>query len=80
MLLKVDAGDVRSNADIALRALRSRTGRVRSAEMGRVGLEMGAGISVPIGVDYGYLFLDGSFEFRADMMDINGTVGYRLSF
>jgi len=80
MLLKVDAGDVRSNADIALRALRSRTGRVRSAEMGRVGLEMGAGISVPVGVDYGYLFLDGSFEFRADMMDINGTVGYRLSF
>lgn len=80
MLLKVDAGDVRSNADIALRSLRSRAGRVRSAESGRVGLEMGAGISVPIGVDYGYLFLDGSYEFRADMTDVNGTVGYRISF
>lgn len=80
MLLKVDAGDARSDVDVALQSFRSRGGRVRSAEMGRVGLEMGAGISVPIGVDYGYLFLDCSFEFRADVTDINGTVGYRFSF
>lgn len=80
ILLKVDAGDRRSDCDVALRAISSRRGRVRSAAAGRLGLEMGAGIVVPIGVEAGHLFLDAGFEFRSDETDVNGVVGYRLNF
>ncbi len=80
MLLKADAGDTRCDCRVALLRARERSGRIRSAEQGRVGLELGAGISVPVGVDSGYLFADGGFEFRGDMIDWNGTLGYRLTF
>ena len=80
MLVKMDAGERRNACDVALNALRSRSGRVHSADVGWVGMEMGAGISIPVGVNAGFLFLDAGFEFRADATDWNGTVGYRFSF
>lgn len=80
LLVKADAGDTRSVGDVQLPVLPARDGRVRSAENGRFGMELGAGISVPIGVNAGFLFLDGSFEFRSDAWEWNGTVGYRLTF
>ena len=80
MLVKMDAGERRNASDVALNALRSRSGRVHAADVGWVGMEIGAGISIPIGVSVGFLFLDAGFEFRADATDWNGTVGYRFSF
>ena len=80
MLLKMDAGNRRGSAETALASLRSRSGRVHAARDGWVGMEMGTGITIPLGVDAGFLFLDAGFEFRADESEWNGTVGYRLSF
>lgn len=79
-LFKVFAGDTRSDVAARLGALPERGGRVRSADAGRVGLELGAGIAVPVGVDSGFLFLDAGFEFRADETQWNGTFGYRMNF
>jgi hypothetical protein len=79
-LLKADAGDRSSDSSVSLQALQSRGGRIRSAETGRFGMEMGAGISIPVGVGAGFIFLDAGFEFRADETEVNGTVGYRMTF
>ena len=80
MLVKMDAGERRNDCDVALNAMRSRSGRVRAASEGWVGMEMGVGITIPLGVGAGWLFLDGGFEFRAEETDWNGTVGYRFTF
>ena len=79
-LVKADAGDIRSHTSSSLLALPERSGRVRSAESHRLGLEMGIGITIPIGESSGALFLDCSYECRFDESEVNGTVGYRLSF
>ncbi len=79
-LLKLDAGDRRSDCEVELLALSSRRGRIRSAEAGRIGMEVGAGITIPIGMDTGHVFLDAGFEFRAEETEVNGTIGYRLTF
>lgn len=79
-LVKADAGDARGHVHSSLAALPERGGRVRSAEAKRLGLEMGIGITIPIGADSGSLFLDCGYECRFDESEVNGTVGYRLSF
>ncbi len=80
VLFKLDAGDVRSHSNVSLLADRARGGRVRSAEMGRFGVEMGAGMTIPLGVDAGSLFMDAGVGLRSRAYEVNGTVGYRLSF
>lgn len=80
MLLKMDAGDRRSSCAVSLLADASRGGRIGAAEQGVVGMEMGAGITIPMGESAGNLFLDAAFEVRADESAVNGTVGYRLNF
>ena len=80
VLFKLDAGDVRSHSNVSLLADRARGGRVRSAEMGRFGVEMGAGMTIPIGADAGSLFMDAGVGLRSHAYEVNGTVGYRLSF
>lgn len=79
-LVKADAGDIRSHTRSSLLNLPERSGRVRSAETHRLGLEMGIGISVPIGESSSSLFLDCSYDCRFDESEVNGTVGYRLHF
>lgn len=51
---------------------------VESAEKGALGLELGAGISVPVGT--GSIFTDGAVELRNDYTNFNATVGYRIQF
>lgn len=79
-LLKLRAGDRDAAISSSLLALPSAGAHVRSAELGMVGLELGAGIVVPIGVDSGSLFLDASFEIASDYSEINGVIGYQLDF
>ena len=53
-------------------------GAVGSAEMGAFGVELCAGISVP--VDSGSIFADGAVELRSDYSNFNATVGYKIQF
>ena len=79
-LAKVDIGDNKSEADVSLLHGRGK-GTVESAELGMFGVELGAGLSVPVGdEDGGSLFFDASAEIRDGYTNFNGTVGYRINF
>lgn len=79
-LAKFDLGDRQSQADVSM--LHSTgSGRIESAELGAFGVELGAGLSVPLGdEDSGTLFFDVSAELRSGYNNVNGTVGYRINF
>ena len=77
-MLKLDAGDRESEADVAV--LGGGSASVTSAEMGAVGVEIGAGVTIPVGLNSGAIFIDGSAEFRSGYTNVNGTVGYRINF
>ena len=78
-MVKVDAGDREGEADVAL--LEGTTAAsVKSAEIGAVGVEIGAGVTIPVGLNAGSIFIDGSAEFRSGYSNVNGTVGYRINF
>ena len=79
-LLKFHAGDRAADISSSLLALPMAGAHVHSAEQGVLGAEIGAGISVPIGVDSGSLFLDASLEFTSDYTDISGVIGYQIDF
>ncbi len=80
-LLKVDAGDRQGESDVALlHSAGQSTYTIEAAEMGAVGIELGAGMTIPVGADNGSIFFDASCELRSGYTDINGTVGYRVNF
>ncbi|MCQ2365878.1 MAG: autotransporter domain-containing protein [Akkermansia sp.] len=79
VLFKFDAGD----RDTSMHSSFVNVGRVRdvrSAEMGCFGLELGAGIVVPVAEDGGSLFFDVTAELRDKYTEVNGTAGYRYNF
>ena len=79
VLLKADAGDrdaEASNGFVGVPARRT----TKSAKMGAFGVEVGAGITIPVSENAGALFLDFTGDFRNRYTEINGTVGYRLNF
>ena len=78
-LAKFDIGDRASEADVALINGTGR-GTVESAELGAFGVEVGAGLSVPLGAESGTLFIDASAELRSGYSNVNGTVGWRINF
>ncbi len=79
-LAKFDIGDTASEADVAL-VNGTGHGTVESAELGAFGVELGAGLSVPVGDDNdGTIFFDVSAELRSGYTEFNGTVGYRINF
>lgn len=80
VLAKCDIGDRSSSASAALAALGHTAGEVESAEVGAFGVELGAGLTVPVGQEGGSLFFDASLELRADYTNVNATVGYRINF
>ena len=53
---------------------------VRSAERGPLGLELGAGIYIPVSLNAGSIFWDASLELRTKDVNINTTIGYRYNF
>lgn len=79
-LLKLRAGDRDAAISSSLLALPTAGAHVRSAESDIIGVELGAGIVIPIGVDSGALFLDASFEIASDYSEMNGVIGYQLDF
>ena len=46
--------------------------------MGAFGVELGAGISVPLGS--GCIYADGAVELRNDYTNFNASVGYKIQF
>ncbi len=79
-LIKFDAGDRSSEMDTALLNAPVARGTVKSAELDAFGLELGAGLTVPVGFDAGSIFVDGSLEFRGTYTNFNATMGYRVNF
>ena len=80
VLAKADVGDRSGSSDVTLAALPEANGSVDSAEMGAFGLEAGAGLTIPVGLEGGSIFMDASVELRSDYTNVNGTVGYRVNF
>ncbi len=78
-LVKFDAGDREGEADVALIG-GANASTVTAAEVGAVGVEIGAGLTIPMGMESGSIFIDGSAELRSGYTNINGTVGYRINF
>ncbi|MDO4221987.1 MAG: hypothetical protein Q4C88_07695 [Akkermansia sp.] len=79
VLLKMDSGD----RDVAVRNhfVGVRNGAdAKSAEVGAFGVEVGAGITLPLAEDGGSLFFDVTGEFRSGYSEVNGTAGYRFNF
>ena len=78
-LAKVDLGDRQSKTDVGFVGGR-RTAEIQSAELGAFGVELGAGLTIPLGDDDGSIFVDGSAEIRSGYTNLNATVGYRINF
>ena len=76
-LVKYDFGDTRTHTAVGLVDYTTRIG-IESAERGSMGLELGAGISAPVGS--GSIFADGAVELRSDYTNFNATLGYRIQF
>lgn len=76
-LVKYDLGDRQSTTSTGFTGYATRAG-IESAEQGAFGVELGAGISVPVGT--GSIFADGAVELRSDYTNFNAAVGYRVQF
>lgn len=79
-LAKFRTGDRNAETDVGFAAASMGTGTVESAEIGAVGIELGAGIVVPLGAEHSSVFADVSAEFSAGYTAVNGTIGYRINF
>ena len=79
-LAKLDAGDRDCAAKAGIVGLPAASHEVQSAEYGAFGLEVGAGLMVPLGEEGGTLFFDAAAELRSGYTNVNGTVGYRFNF
>ena len=77
-LAKLACGDKDVAGRVNLSGLPTQT--VKSAEMGNFGVEIGAGITIPMARDNDALFLDLSAEFWSGFANVNGVVGYRVNF
>ncbi|MBR5889172.1 MAG: autotransporter domain-containing protein [Akkermansia sp.] len=76
-LVKYDIGDRQSTTSTGFTGYATRAG-IESAELGAFGVELGAGISVPVRT--GSIFADAAVELRSDYTNFNATVGYRIQF
>ena len=79
-LAKFYAGDRNGTARVGFAAANMGSADVVSAEIGAVGIELGAGVVVPLGQDHHSIFADVSAEFNSGYTSVNGTVGYRINF
>ncbi len=79
-LVKVDVGDRDGEAAVALLGGGGTWAKVRSEKLNAVGVELGAGLSLPLGEDAGVIFIDGTAELRNEYSNLNGSLGYRFEF
>ncbi len=79
VLLKANLGDNSCEAKNSF-AIGGIGGTYESAEQGSVGLEIGVGITIPVGGAGSSVFADFSADINSGYSNINGTVGYRINF
>ncbi len=80
VMLKADAGERSSEADVTLSSNTGVTETVKGADVGSIGIELGVGLTIPVTEDVGAIFIDASCDLRSGMTSFSGTVGYRFSF
>lgn len=79
-LVKFPAGDRRSTAGSSFVLNPGNGASVRSAERKRIGVELGAGLCVPLDMEGGALFMDAAALLWSDTYDFNAVVGYKMKF
>ncbi len=75
----VDMGDRRSEADVSFLGDRSYSGRIRSAETGVVGAQLGASVSVPVNRDTVF-YMNGEADLRSSSSSWNVGAGVSVTF
>lgn len=78
-LVKTDLGDRRSTAQTAL-IHGGTAAEVEAAAPGKLGFELGVGLSLPLGKEDGVIFAEGAVELRPHYTQASATLGYRLAF
>ncbi len=79
-LLKFDVGDTEAEATTAMINGNGKEYAIEGAEVGEIGVEIGAGVTIPVGAEGGSIFMDASADIRSGYTNFNGTVGYRVNF
>ncbi len=74
-----DFGDETNETSVFFSGAPNQTFTVRGADVGRTGFQIGAGLSIPVGV-YTTLFADGDADFRSGATSVSGSVGVRVEF
>ena len=74
-----DLGDDRGETAVGFLANPGYTQQVRGAKVGRTALQIGAGLSVPVGTQ-GTIFVNGNADIRDGASSLNGSIGYRYDF
>ena len=74
-----DLGDDRGETSVGFLANPGYTQQVRGAKVGRTALQIGAGLSVPVGTQ-GTVFVNGNADIRNGASSVNGSIGYRYDF
>lgn len=79
-IAKAELADRAGAATVAFsQSTRAAEGSVRSAEKGALGLELGAGLTLPVG-QTSETFVDLSAEAWNNLIEVNANIGYRFSF
>lgn len=79
-LVKFYGGDDQGEAKNSFILAPGSNGTLKSADTGAVGLEIGAGLTVPVSAESGSIFADVSAEIQSGYTSVNGTIGYRINF
>lgn len=74
-----DLGDRKATAALAPNGAPGAGFRVNGAKEGSTGVQIGAGITIPVGYT-GSVFADVNADFRSRANSVNGSIGYRLTF
>ncbi len=74
-----DLGDRRGETNVSLLGNPGFAQSVRGAKTGTTALQLGAGLSVPVGTK-GTIYVNGNADIREGSSALNGSVGYRYDF
>ena len=74
-----DLGDRRGETNVSLLGNPGFAQSVRGAKAGTTALQLGAGLSVPVGTK-GTIYVNGNADIRDGSSSVNGSVGYRYDF
>ena len=74
-----DLGDRRGETNVSLLGNPGFAQSVRGAKAGTTALQLGAGLSVPVGTK-GTIYVNGNADIRDGSSALNGSVGYRYDF